>query len=125
MPIEMNKDDLEYKIAQAAFFWIDYGCYGSEGRAISALRRWKGMSRFDREFVKQRLSVAAAVARRAVELRQTVPAQYDVEHYCLLSREQHREARQRLCSTLADEFPSMATTVRYMVAMVWDMPYER
>ena len=116
---------VEEKIAETAFCWLDYDHYGSEGKAIKAFRRRKGMKEFPPEIVKLWLDQAVKVRRRVDKIKKEIAKDYGRPSHEYLKENEFSEGTDRLRGQLTREFPDINITVEHMIAMAWTMYYLR
>lgn len=118
-------DRIQWNFAETAYWWIHHGGYGSEAKALRAVRRRKGMDRLDETTLRRRFGLAVAICRQTVELCEAEIGRHGHDHRYRLSAEEHADGTSRIEAALHEAFPGSEDTVDYMVGMLWEMPYER
>jgi hypothetical protein len=118
-------ENVEMKIAQTAFCWLEYNYYGSETKAIKSLVKRKGTEQLNQDIARQRLAIAIQVFKRAKELRETTVNELGKSSVSYLTQDEFKERSIYIEALLKREFPGLEVTINYMLGMVWRMPYWR
>jgi len=118
-------ENIEMKVAQTAFCWLEYNYYGSETKAIKALIKRKGMERLNQDDARQRLSKAIQVLKRTKELRELTVNKLGKTSISYLTRDEFKDLYVYIDALLKREFPDLEITINYMLGMVLRMPYQR
>lgn len=120
-----KQDKIQRNIAQTAYFLLKYGYYGSESKAVSALRKRKDTRQCDRSFLASSLANAIAIVHRLDDLAASVLKKYRKSYHPQLTEDQFKAGEQSLKQALLSEFPDSETEIDYLMAMLWHMPYVR
>ena len=121
----MNAEKIHTNIAQAAYFLLKHGYYGSERKAVSALRRRKDTRQCDSEFLASSLANAISMVHRLDVLAASVLRKHSKSYHPQLTKDEFMAGRQSLKQALLREFPDSEIEIDYLMAMLWDMPYLR
>ena len=121
----MKQEKIQRNIAQAAYFLLKHGYYGSESKAVSALRRRKDTRQCDPKFLASSLANAIAVVHRLDDLAASVLKKYSKSYHPQLTEDEFKAGEQSLKQALLSEFPDSKTEIDYLMAMLWHMPYVR
>ncbi len=117
---------IERNITETAYCLKVLGYYdGTESKALSAVRKRKGMDGLDRQSAADALSVALGLLDRTQTLGKSVLQQANRNYHPQLSREQFDAGTTFIREHLAKEFPASTLSIEYMMAMLWHMPYVR
>ena len=112
----------ELKVAQAAYCWIELVYYGSEAKAIKALRARKGMENVESDVIRDHLRLSVEILNRIKDLRSEVISAHRKTSITMLSEDEYISGRSQLESLLEKEYQGSGTITSYMMRMLWDMP---
>jgi len=115
----------EESAAETAYWLRELGYYGSESKAVTALRNRKGMGDLDRESATDALTEQLALLDRTKVLVQDVLVRAKRSYHPDLSQEQYKSGTECIAKQLSSEFPNLAQSIDYMLAMLWHMPRVR
>lgn len=118
-----EQDDIQQNIAQTAYLLLKYGYYGSERKAVSALRRRKCAQQYDPSFLATSLANATAIVRRLDDLAASILKKYQKSYHSQLTKDQFTAGEQCLKQALLSEFPESKAEIDYLIGMLWHMHY--
>ena len=117
--------EVESKVAETAYCWLRYNNYGSEAKAIKAMRRRKAMGHLPAETAKVLLDKAVEILLRTEALREETAARFGKPSFFHLTEEQFQSGVEKARVSLLKEFPDHEATIHYMLGMLWEMAYRR
>ena len=117
--------EAETKVAETAYCWLRYKNYGSETKALHALRRRKGMGHLSKDAAKHLLDKAVEILLRTEALREETAARFGKPSFFHLTEEQFQSGVEKARVSLLKEFPDHEATIHYMLGMLWEMAYRR
>lgn len=112
-------------IAETAYGFRILGYYGTESKAVTALQKRKGMEHFDRQSATEALNEELSLIDRTQILIQGVLKREKKRYHSQLTQEQFEAGTEFIRKELVGEFPKLAQSVDYMLAMLWHMPRVR
>tara|TARA_R110002111_G_C5819825_1_gene356925 strand:+ start:72 stop:440 length:369 start_codon:yes stop_codon:yes gene_type:complete len=112
-------------IAETAYWLRTLRRYGTDTKALAALRRRKAMAGRDVNQVRQAFSTMLHLHERTEELVADVLHNAKRSFHPQLTRAQFDTCTIAIRNKLIQEFPDMDDAIGYMVAMLWHMPYVR
>lgn len=120
-----SESPTEVIIAQTAYCLRVRGDYGSEPKAVAAMRKRIGAKVIDREAANRSLTEGLTLFERTEALiaeRLRLAGRSDVS---CLSVEEDASGTEYITADLLSEFPTNSLSVDCMLAMLWCMPRNR
>ncbi len=112
-------------IAETAYSLRTLKRYGTETKALAALRKRKAMAGHDVNEVRQAFATMLHLHDRTEELVADVLRHAKRSFHPQLTRDQFDAGTIVIRNQLSKEFPNLDDAIGYMISMLWHMPYVR
>ena len=110
-------EGLQQKVAETAYYWKKYGSYGSETKAVRALKRRKGIA-LETHVARNHLQSAVKLLERANAVCQREANKRKVTSLAYLSADELHKVMSSIQQKLEDEYPTQVISVRTLLSLM-------